>query len=449
MRAQREGRTVAEAPADKPSVAKCEHADAVGKRWGDPISAERQAELQAILDAWSASGGDHDERAGPFDVMVLSENTREHLRLTGADVYWLAERVREKSGEVFDLHLEHANLSGAHLEGAALRNAHLQFANFDNAYLTEADLTLAQLEAAYLRNTHLARTHLTGAFLGGAYLEAANMEMADLTEADLAAAYLGGAHLAGANLRGVELDSETTLDDVTLAQPMTLLQRLLIWLPIVQRNTGATLGDMRWGGVGTVNLTAVEWDDVLFLGDEREAEFRADAKKHATAVRAYRQLVAQLRAQGMTEVADRFAHRAQIVQRRVLRKQRHYGQWLGSCFLSALAGYGYAPMRTIFWYLVFVFGFMWSYIQVSHGAHFFGLTQPICGAKPTAGCFPPLHWYEALVLSVASFHGRGFFPQGINLGDPVAILAAGEAVIGLIIEVSFIATFTQRFFGAK
>jgi hypothetical protein len=60
-----------------------------------------------------------------------------------------------------------------------------------------------------------------------------------------------------------------------------------------------------------------------------------------------------------------------------------------------------------------------------------------------------LQWYEALVLSVASFHGRGSFPQGFNLGDPVAILAAAEAVIGLVIEVSFIATVTQRFFGAK
>jgi hypothetical protein len=34
-------------------------------------------------------------------------------------------------------------------------------------------------------------------------------------------------------------------------------------------------------------------------------------------------------------------------------------------------------------------------------------------------------------------------------GDPVAILAAGEALLGPLIEISFIATFTQRFFGAK
>ena len=59
-----------------------------------------------------------------------------------------------------------------------------------------------------------------------------------------------------------------------------------------------------------------------------------------------------------------------------------------------------------------------------------------------------LTWYEALVLSVSSFHGRGFLPFP-NLGDPVTILAALEAVFGLLIEISFIATFTQRFFNSR
>ena len=61
--------------------------------------------------------------------------------------------------------------------------------------------------------------------------------------------------------------------------------------------------------------------------------------------------------------------------------------------------------------------------------------------------FHDLPWYEAVILSVSSFHGRGFFQPVQSLGDPVAMLAALEAVFGLFIEVSFIATFTQRFFG--
>jgi hypothetical protein len=59
---------------------------------------------------------------------------------------------------------------------------------------------------------------------------------------------------------------------------------------------------------------------------------------------------------------------------------------------------------------------------------------------------PHLTWDEALVLSINSFHGRGFFSSDIRLGDTYARLAAGEAIVGLLIEITFIATLTQRFF---
>src|SRR5215470_13496888 len=97
----------------------CPHPEAVGKRWGDPIGEERQAELQGILDQWDAET-DHGNRKGPFD--------RAHWkgRLTGAEVSWLAERVRDEIGGVSDLHLEGAGLDGAHLEGAHLTVAHLE-----------------------------------------------------------------------------------------------------------------------------------------------------------------------------------------------------------------------------------------------------------------------------------------------------------------------------------
>ena len=57
---------------------------------------------------------------------------------------------------------------------------------------------------------------------------------------------------------------------------------------------------------------------------------------------------------------------------------------------------------------------------------------------------------DAFVYSLTSFHGRGFFPgleAKLSLHDPLVMLAALEAVIGLFIEISFIATFTQRYFG--
>ncbi len=37
--------------------------------YGQPISAERQAELQNILDAWNAPDADHGARKGPFDCI--------------------------------------------------------------------------------------------------------------------------------------------------------------------------------------------------------------------------------------------------------------------------------------------------------------------------------------------------------------------------------------------
>ncbi|HEY1354054.1 MAG TPA: hypothetical protein VGF67_30965 [Ktedonobacteraceae bacterium] len=48
---------------------------------------------------------------------------------------------------------------------------------------------------------------------------------------------------------------------------------------------------------------------------------------------------------------------------------------------------------------------------------------------------------------MTSFHRRGFLPgNNISLSDPLTVLAALEALVGLIIEVTFIATLTQRFF---
>ena len=63
---------------------------------------------------------------------------------------------------------------------------------------------------------------------------------------------------------------------------------------------------------------------------------------------------------------------------------------------------------------------------------------------------PLYHRYElptsSATSSLTSFHGRGFFPGTLSLDDFVTLLASIEAVIGLLIEIIFIATFTQRFF---
>ena len=89
---------------------------------------------------------------------------------------------------------------------------------------------------------------------------------------------------------------------------------------------------------------------------------------------------------------------------------------------------------------------IWACSLASHSCS----SSPATAGSPSAWCasqYENLPWYEALILSVSSFHGRGFFQPLQTLGDPVAIIASVEAVFGLFIEVAFIATFTQRFFG--
>jgi len=133
--------------------------------------------------------------------------------------------------------------------------------------------------------------------------------------------------------------------------------------------------------------------------------------------------------QGLNEVANRFAYRAQVLRRMVLWRQRRFGQYFFSLFLDLLAGYGYKPIRSFISY-VFVIGiFMLMY-------HVVGITST-----------SHLKWREALVISMTAFHGRGFFPDQFKPGDPQAMIAAIEALVGLIIEVSFIATLTKRLFG--
>jgi hypothetical protein len=256
----------------------------------------------------------------------------------------------------------------------------------------------------------------------------------------------------GANLTGALLDRWTTLADAIIFEPndkRSLLVRLLRCA-----RYGPALGDIHWGDFDLAQLTQLtNWEARQRLADERGLTWRSKAGDCRRAVRAYRQVAQRLRDQGFSDIADRLSGRAQVLNRKLLFRQmledwrrpwRLPGdllRWLFSWFLALLAGYGYHPGRSVFWYLATIVGFAGMYLQATHGWVPFGL--------PAASALAPLPWYEALILSVSAFHGRGFFQPLQSLGDPIAALAAIEAVIGLLIEISFIATFTQRFFGAK
>jgi hypothetical protein len=133
----------------------------------------------------------------------------------------------------------------------------------------------------------------------------------------------------------------------------------------------------------------------------------------------------------MVGIASHYRLREQALERKSLFLEGRLLPWTFSGVLNLVGGYGERPGRALLIYLLTVFGFASAYALIgqAEGAH--------------------LPLLAALVYSVTSFHGRGFFPGGIpSLTDPLVWLAALEAVVGLFIELVFIATFSRRFLGS-
>ncbi len=397
---------------------------------------------------------------------------------TLGEVVWILE-VEHWSGALFlpegftranlsGAYLRGANLSGSHLlrvdlssavlEGANLSGAHLVLANLSGAYLNQAslsgtdlggaNLSSAVLIGADLSGAHLARANLSSAglfraSLSGAHLLVADLSGAFLREVNLSGAVLFGASLSGAdlhnsNLSGADLSevnlSGTDLREAKMDGDTNLTKAIL--------STATRLGDIRWNGVP---LTRVDWSPVRHLGDESllsdkvkvgdTARSKTRSERVAACqdiARAYRGLANALRAQSMNPQASGYRLLTQRWERRTLRAQRKVLPWLGSGLLDLIAGYGERPGRIFISYLVVVLSFAAAYFGVTHLVET-GLAH--------------LSWDESLVLSLTSFHGRGFFPGFLSLGDWVSRIAALEAVIGLFIELVLIATFSRRFLG--
>lgn len=365
----------------------------------------------------------HENGLGPVDWSDENQRERVGLDLRGADLRY----VDLRSLPLARIHLgvPWRTTNSEWLEEAllfqSLPRTYLARANFNEAHLEGANLSRTFLEDAHFVLAHLENANLSGAHLEGTRLIDTHLQKANLTGAHLEKAILSRTHLEYVTLRGAYFDNATLLEDITLGEA---------------KGCFVSIADLHWGDV---NLSSVNWSRMQILGDEEEArQQKCDGKskgkdtrleEHERAARANRQFATALQAQGLNEDATRFNYRAQKLQCTVLRRQKKFGQYLFSLFLDLLAGYGYRPGRSVVWYLGTIIGFAIAY-------HFLGgLTL-----------YPP----DAFIFSIMSFHGRGFFPslsQETNLHNPLVMLAAIEAIIGLLIEISFIATFTQRFFG--
>lgn len=301
-----------------------------------------------------------------------------------------------------------------------LRRARLDFARLDAGTFTGGDFREAVLAGASLRRANLSDTNFAGANFSGADLSYADLSGADCSGADFSGADLSGVKFARTDLRNAILDPRTRLDRTNLAN--------------------ARLCGVHWGDA---NLAVLAWNPdgkVKQLGDEREARERRAGngekkpraqrlEEFAEAISANRRLALALREQGLHTQADQFAYRAHILQRALYRRRRRFRRYTFSRFLDAVSGYGYRPLRTVGIYCLTIVGFALIYFAIGRVL------------------MPPIAPDEAFVFSVTAFHGREPSTVGVKLGDPLLNVAAAEAVTGLLIEISFIATFTQRFFG--
>ncbi|MHB8597801.1 MAG: pentapeptide repeat-containing protein [Ktedonobacteraceae bacterium] len=370
-------------------------------------------------------------------------------------------------------HLEKADLFDAHIEHASLREAHLEDANLSLAHLESADLSLAHLEGADLRKTHfnnanLFKAHLENTNLMSSYLQNAELGLVHLEGANLSEAHLEGANLSLAHLEGKHIPSidlkrinqwiknfPDVLEPADLRRAFfdaaTNLQSVILGN---EKFGFASIADIRWGNV---NLAVVDWTSVKELGDERIAHQKTTSVRtpklksfqlddYHAAVRANRQLAVLMQAQGLNEDATHFAYRAHVLQREVLRRQaflRQAGQrqlglrqrlrkflaFIFSLILYLLAGYGYRTWRSLVAYICLI--------------SVFGVTYFSLGTSTNS----KLSLNEAIIVSITAFHGRGFFFNQFTPGAPQATVAAIESIIGLLMEIIFIATFTQRYFG--
>jgi len=322
--------------------------------------------------------------------------------------------------------LARANLSSAIVTRSNFTDAKLTFTNLSGALITESNFTDANLTSATLTSTVIARADFTGATLTATNLSDAFVG-GNFTEAGLAGVNMGGAivagNFAGADLTRARMDAATMLGDADEESKARFDDR-------------TRLLDVAWNGA---ILALVNWDEVPRLGDEADIEGATSRKErtqaYRDAARAYYGLAKALEAQGLTDPALRYRRRQHQLERAAQLRSFNLLGWLFSSALNVVSGYGDRPLRALGVYIAVILAFAGIY---------FGITTP--DSPIFFGGSQPLQWHEALVFSLSSFHGRGFFPSTIGLGDPVAIVAALEAVVGLFIELVLIATFTRRLF---
>lgn len=469
--------------------------------WGDPIGPARQRELERLQQAW---GDKPESKPGPFAGVQLSgadvywlavhalarrdgdisdaEDTLRGAQAISGTVPQYRTAMLALGPDLSELNLCHADLAEAQLENAVLSRARLSGANLSQTNLQGACLFQAQLDGARFSYTQLHGAILVAAdltratfFLSdlcGANFGGARLHRADLMGEDLRGVVLNSADLRAADLRQASFDAATSLDDALFDQAK--LDHAIF---------------------ENANLTVVNWELVRTLGDELEACNRLRAPKrgegaddtvrsyadlqgkkqrqhvrktaedgveeYVAAARAYNLLATLLNSQGVAKYAFRFRYKARVMERkaafhavRIDARSPNLSSllfvsvprcvtWLTSWLVDLLSGYGYRFGRLVRSYVVTVFVYAAIFLLIAH--------WPLSGPALWASIRHPAAWIgrhagelsEVFVLSITSFHGRGWLQTtspGLMSHPAAGIAAATEAVIGLVIEALLVAS---------
>ena len=320
------------------------------------------------------------------------------------------QRSRFQRAQMRGVNLCEARLMHAQFQETDLRDARFSgdgaAANATNAIFDQAIMTNCQANGVIFTKASFVEADLTRAQLSDAALQRADLSGCDLTDAQL----------QGANLQGAVMSDQTELPKKFIGQNTRLV-------------------DIHWNNVPLSGIEAEDWPQIVF--DESVIQPHLERYPRVLALRnaerAYRGLAQTLRAQGMVDLASRYRRREKLIAGRALGANRQYAQQFGGWLLHIITGYGESIFTILRSYIITIIAFTFVYYVILNGgiASFQGTTV-----------------IDALVFSVTSFHGRGFFSAfsvNVTPHDPIAIIAMVEAVLGLFIEVTLIAAFSRRF----
>jgi hypothetical protein len=426
----------------------------------------------------------HTHDGGPVIWDEHIDVLRESIDLAGADL----TGVDLSELPLACCSLSETNLRKANLSDAFLQGADLSFARLDEATLADADLRRASLVGTHFESSSLAGTQLGRSNLNGAVLNRhTSLDDAHLADSQGYGPSIAGVDWGGADLTALDWRRKPILGEELAAAGVSSGPHLpdrafTIEMPEGDAEALEARGLLGGGGAAVSELVS----DALKAATDSGTPSERRARRYALSARANLQFATVLRDQGLNNIAHHYAYRSRVEERKALfcqsawsyptqasprlglrraaaavylsnrRRSRRtltrlclqlmraarwmekrlqpvldtvvhscrcvwsYARWLGSLGLSIVAGYGYKPIRCVLAYASVILVFAGGYVAL-------GERLP-----------------SAVFTSMYAFHGRGLGPGFVDRLSVVYGVGAAESLLGLVLEITFIATFTQR-----